>query len=235
MSSEYASRLSGFLPTQQELETFTEKPQVNGLLNAFGRMTTWFRLLHDIRGQEETIALIAAAHSKVIEIWVLVPLGLLHSSYAALRTVVDICTSYTFYCSHPVEWTAVCEDRASWDSRANMVDWHVHFTPTFREVNRVFSIAESLNRDYQELSGYVHGVPVSGLPTLRGIERTHISDGELGKFTQLAQKTDNDLNLFFLGVFHQDLASLSTADYRVITSGIDRRKLASAGIVLPRA
>ena len=235
MSNDYASRLGEFLPQQQELATFASKPQVDGLLNAFNRMTTWFRLLHDIRGQEETIALIAAAHSKAIEIWILVPLGLLHSSYAALRTVVDICTSYSFYCSHPVEWTAVCEDRASWESRANMVDWHVHFTPNFREVNKVFGITESLNRDYQELSGYVHGVPVTGLPTLKGIERTHISDDKLEKFTQLAQKTDADLNLFFLGVFHQYLASLSTTDYRVITNGIDRRKLASAGIVLPRA
>ena len=235
MNSEYASRLGGFLPTQQDLAIFSEKPQVDGLLKAFSRMTTWFRLLHDVRGQEETTALIAAAHSKVIEIWILVPLGLLHSSYAALRTVVDICTSYTFYCSHPVEWTAVCEDRASWESRANMVDWHVHFTPTFREVNKIFGIAEALNRDYQELSGYVHGVPVSGLPTLRGIERTDISDGELEKFTQLAQKTDADLSLFFLAVFHQVLASLSTTDYRLITSGINRRQLAAAGIVLPRA
>ena len=234
MSSEYASKLGGFLPKQQELETLTEKLQVNGLLNAFSKMTTWFRLLHDIRGQEETIALISAAHSKVVEIWILVPLGLIHSSYTSLRTFVDICTSYTFYCFHPVEWTAVCEDRANWESRANMMDWHVHFTPTFREFNRVFSIADSLNRDYQELSGYVHGIPVSGLPTLRGIERTHISDGELEKFTQLAQKTDADLNLLFLGVFHQELASLSTTDYRVITSGLDRRKLAFAGIALPR-
>ena len=235
MNNEYVSRLGSFMPTQQELVAFAEKPQVEGLLNAFDRMTTWFRLLHDIRRQQQTLALLAAAHSKIIEIWILAPLGLFYSSYAALRTVVDICTSYTFYCSHPIEWTAVCEDRSGWESRANIVDWHVHFTPTFREVNRAFGLAESLNRGYQELSAYVHGVPVSGLPTLRGIQRTDITDEDLEKFAQLAQKTDTDLNLLFLSVFHQDLASLSTTDYRVITRGIDRRKLATAGIVISRA
>ena len=235
MSNDYASRLGGFLPEQQDLETFAANPQVEGLLNAFSRMVTWFRLLHDIRGQDETFALVAAAHSKVIEIWILVPLGLLHSSYTALRTVVDICTSYTFYCSHSVEWTAVCEGRAGWESRANIVDWHVHFTPTCREVNKSFGLGEALNRDYQELSAYVHGIPVSGLPTLRGIQRTPITDQDLEKFTHLAQKTDADLSLLFLSVFHQDLVSLSAADYRVITRGLDRRKLATTGIVLSRA
>ena len=234
MSRKYASRLGDFLPAQQDLETFAGKPQGEDLLNAFSRIIMWFRLLNDIRGQEETFALVAAAHSKVIEIWILVPLGLLHSSYAALRTVVDICTNYTFYCSHPVEWTAVCENRAGWESRANIVDWHVHFTPTCREVNKVFGLAEALNRDYQELSAYVHGIPVTGLPTLPAIQRLHTSDRDLEKFTQLAQKTDSDLNLLFLSVFHQDLASLSARDHRVITRGLDRKKLAAAGIALPR-
>ena len=76
MSNDYASRLGGFLPEQLDLETFTAKPQAEGLLNAFSRMVTWFRLLHDIRGQDETFALVAAAHSKVIEIWILGPFGL---------------------------------------------------------------------------------------------------------------------------------------------------------------
>ena len=238
MNSEYTSRLISFMPTQQELATFAEKPQIEVILNAFNRMTTWFGLLHDIRRQQQTLALLAAAHSKIIEIWVLVPLGLFHSSYTALRTVVDICTSYTYYCSHPVEWTAVCaacEDRAGWESRADTVDWHIHFTPTFREVNRAFGLAESLNRGYQELSAYVHGIPVSGLPTLREIQRMDITDEDLDKFAELAQKTDADLNLLFLSVFHQDLAALSTTDYRLITRGIDRQKLATAGIVLSRA
>ena len=198
-------------------------------------MATWFRLIHDLRSDQETSVLIAAAHSKLIEIWILVPLGLLHSSYTALRTVVDVCTSYTFYCSHPVEWLAVCEDRTGWESRANIIDWHMRFTPTCREMHKAFGLADRLNQDYQELSSYVHGVPVAGLPTLKGIERTSISDQDLDKFSQIAKRTDHDLSLLFLSLFHQELASLSTKGFRVITKGMDRKKLAAAGIVLPRA
>ena len=234
MTNEYASRLKGFLPTESDLIEFSERSQSADLLNAFGRMTTWIRLLHELRGQDQTVAIIAAAHSKIIEIWILVPLGLLHSSYNALRTFVDICTSYSFYCSHPAEWQAVCEGRASWESRSNIVDWHIRYTPTCREMNKEFGLADSLNKDYQELSTYVHGIPVSGLPRLRGIERTYTSDEDLERFTILASKIDTDLNLFYLSVFHRDLMSLSADDYRVITKGINRGKLASIGIRLPR-
>ena len=234
MNTGYATRLGGFLPTQQELKEFAAKSSTVQILQAFDRMTTWFRLIHDLRSHQETSVLISAAHSKVIEIWILVPLGLLHSSYTALRTVVDICTSYTFYYSHPVEWLAVCDNRAGWESRANIVDWHIRYTPTYREIHRAFGLADLLNRDYQELSSYVHGVPVAGLPTLKGIERTSISDQDLKNFTRIANRTDYNLSLFFLSVFHQDLTSLSPADFRVITKGMNRKKLAETGVVLPR-
>ena len=235
MSTDYAAKLRGFLPTSQELEEFAAKSSAVRILKAFDRMATWYRLIHDLRSDQETSVLIAAAHSKLIEIWILVPLGLLHSSYTALRTIVDVCTSYTFYCSHPVEWLAVCEDRTGWESRANIIDWHMRFTPTCREMHKAFGLADRLNQDYQELSSYVHGVPVAGLPTLKGIEGTSISDRDLDKFSQIAKRTDYDLSLLFLSLFHQELASLSTKDFRVITNGMDRKKLAAAGIVLPRA
>ena len=205
------------------------------ILTAFNRITTWFGLIQDLRGHQDTSVLISSAHSKVIEIWILVPLGLLHSSYAALRTVVDICASYTFYSSHPVEWLAVCEDRTGWESRGQIIDWHIRHTPNCREMNGVFGWAERLAEDYRELSSYVHGVPLAGLPTLGGIDRTHISEQDIDRFSQIAEKTDHDLNLFFLSVFHKDVTSLSAEDLRTITKGIDRRRLAKAGIVFPQA
>ena len=81
----------------------------------------------------------------------------------------------------------------------------------------------------------MHGIPVAGLHTLKGIERTSISDHGLDKFTQIANRTDYDLSLLFLSIFHRELASLSTKDFRVIAKGMDRKKLAATGIVLPRA
>ena len=234
MSTDYSTRLSNFLPTQQDLEDFKANSSTSRLLGAFDRLTTWFGLLQVLRSGQEPSALIASAHSKVIEIWILMPLGLLHSSYAALRTVIDICTSYTFYHSHSMEWRAVCEGRATWEGRATIIDWHLAYTPSFREINRSFGLVDTLSRDYQELSSYVHGVPGGGLPTLRAIERTRTRDSDLNAFIGMAEKVDYDLNLLFLSVFHRDIVSLSNPDFRTITREIDRSKLRNAGITLPR-
>lgn len=203
-------------------------------MGSFGRITTWFNLLYRLRMQEETSVLISAAHSKIIEIWILVPLGLLHSAYSALRTAVDISTSYTFYSSHPAEWLAVSEDRADWESRSNIVGWHIRFTPSCREINRGFRLSERLDEDYRQLSSFVHGIPLWGLPTLKGIERNAIQDAELKKLIGIAQDVDSNLNLLFLSVFHKDLSTASRRDLHMVTRGIDRRKLADAGIILPR-
>ena len=203
-------------------------------MNSFGRIITWFNLLYRLKRQDETSVLIAAAHSKIIEIWILVPLGLLHSSYSALRTVIDISTSYTFYSSHPIEWLAVSEERAGWESRSNIVNWHIRYTPTCREINKAFGLAEALDKDYQKLSSYVHGIPMTGLPTLKGIERNAITDTDMKKLTEIAQNVDSNLNLLFLGVFHKDLAAASGRDLQTVTKGIDRNKLAAAGVILPR-
>ena len=140
MSTDYGKRLGQFIPTRQEIRQFAAQSSTARILTAFDRLTTWFKLFQDVRGDEETAVLISAAHSKVIEIWILLPLGLLHSSYTALRTVVDICASYTFYSSHPVEWSAVCENRTGWESRAQIIDWHIRYTPRCREMNREFGL-----------------------------------------------------------------------------------------------
>ena len=234
MATSYANRLSCFLPTEDEISCFAGDDSANRLLGSFNRITAWFRLIHSLKGNEETSVLLASAHSKVIEIWVLIPLGLLHSSYMSLRTIVDICTSYTFYRTHPVEWRAVCVGRASWEGRSNIVEWHLRHTPSFREMNSHFGLANLLQDDYEKLSSYVHGVPVTGLPTLRAIERTRIDQSDLDVFLDVAEKVDRDLNFLFLAVCHEDLSSLAPRDFRTIVSGISRSDLKDAGITLSR-
>ena len=234
MNTSYASRINSFLPTEDEVACFAASASAGRLIGSFSRITIWFRLIHQLRAGDETSVLVASAHSKVIEIWALIPLGLLHSSYTSLRTIVDICTSYTFYRSQLVEWRAVCEGRASWEGRGNIIEWHIRYTPGFREMNRIFGLSKLLQDDYHILSSYVHGIPVAGLPTLRGIERTSIDDAHLDEFLNVAEKIDKDLNLLFISLCHRDLAILSPEDFRTIISGISRSKLAEAGITLPR-
>ena len=149
-TSDYASRLGRFLPTQADLDEYVLRPPANRLLKSFDRLVIWFHHLHGLRSNDEVSVLLASAHSKVIEIWILTPLGLLHSSYTALRTIVDICTSYTFYRSHPVEWRAVCEGRASWESRGRAIEWHLNYTRSFREMNRLFGLVGCANHRLPE-------------------------------------------------------------------------------------
>ena len=234
MIDDYVNRLKSFLPSDQDLSDYGGNPVTEELLNSLGRIITWFNLLYRLRSQDDTAVLISAAHSKIIEIWILVPLGLLHSSYSALRTVIDISTSYTFYSSHPIEWQAVSQDRSGWESRSNIVNWHIKYTPTCREINGAFGLADALDKDYQKLSSYVHGIPMVGLPTLKGIERNSITDTDMKKLKEIAQDVDSNLNLLFLSVFHQDLVTASRKDLQTVTRGIDRHKLAAAGVILPR-
>lgn len=234
MSPSYASRLGSFLPAQSDLNDFELRPSASRLLASFDRLVVWFHHLHDLHEDDEVSVLLASAHSKVIEIWILMPLGLLHSSYTALRTIVDICTSYTFYRSHPIEWQAVCDGRAFWKGRGRIMDWHLNYTRSFKEINKSFGLADALTRDYQKLSDYVHAIPVTGLPTLKGIDPTHVSDINLDSFVDMAESTNYNVNLLFLSIAYRDTASLSTEDFRTIMTGIDRSKLAEAGITLPR-
>ena len=234
MSPDYASRVASFLPNQGDLGRFQSRSPAKRLLKAFDRLRIWFSLLYVPGGGDEVASLLASAHSKVIEIWILMPLGLIHSSYSALRTVVDICTSYSFYRSHPIEWRAVCDGRAPWEGRQRIVDWHVKHSRHFSEINDQFGLMQALTEDYRKLSNYVHAIPVAGLPNLKGIDRTELSDEDLVRFVELAESVDCNLSLLFLGVSYSKIPSLSEKDYRTVMRGVARSKLAAAGITLPR-
>lgn len=234
MTKDYAEKLASFLPDSAQISEFASQPGSARMFEAFRRMTTWFGVLHELNREEESSVLLAAAHSKVIEIWILIPMGLLHSSYTSLRTFVDICTSYTFYHSHPAEWSAVCEDRADWESRSRIVEWHLRYNQCFRSINQGFSLADKLRDDYRVLSSYVHAVPVTGIPKLKGIEKQDISEEDLEEFNRIANFTCDNLNLMFLSVFHRDIALLAANDLKIMLKGINRTKLRAAGMIIPR-
>ena len=234
MTADYASRIQGFLPDSEYLEDFAGRDVSLRLQRSFRRSIIWFNLLYDSGASVDASVLIASAHSKVIEIWILIPLGLLHSSYTSLRTIVDICTSYTFYRSHPIEWMSVCEGNAPWIMRGQVNDWHLTYTAKFREMNKVFGLKERLDKDYHELSNFAHGIPLAGLPTLAGIERTEISESALEAFVKLSERVDYNLNLLFLSIAHREISSLSREDFRSIVADIPRPKLREVGFNLPR-
>ena len=64
-------------------------------------------------------------------------------------------------------------------------------------MHKAFGLADALTRDYQRLSNYVHGIPVTGLPTLKGIDRTYVSDVNFNAFVEVAENADFNLKLTF--------------------------------------
>lgn len=233
MKASYISRLTAFVPEKKALEDFINTGLGERLLKSFDHTITWLAVLQDVYGDKETSVLISSAHSKIIETWILVPLGLVHSAFACLRTAVDICTSYSFYYSHPLEWLAVCDKRAQWEGRASIIDWHIHYTLAFREFNAQFHLSERLNEDYQDLSSYVHGIPLQGLPTMPALEKNVPSRQEWELLINIAERVDYNLNLLFIGVFNDLTPIMSQNDYNVLIKGINKQKLAKSGIILP--
>ncbi|MCI0564495.1 MAG: hypothetical protein MN733_38990 [Nitrososphaera sp.] len=234
MNTSYGTKLKDFIPDQNEIEEFAESALSKRLISSFPRLLTWIGILNELKGNEQAGILLASAHSKIIEIWALVPLGLIHSAYTCLRTVVDICTGYSFYSSHNVEWNAVCDGRGDWEGRGNIIEWHTQFTPRFRDMNKEFGLVDQLNVDYKALSAFVHGVPLHGLPTMISLERKLLPDKDIKSLIEFMERVDVNLNLMFLTVFFDLTASLSTSNLRTITRGISRPKLARAGLALPR-
>ncbi len=234
MIDQFAAKFNEFLPTEPDVASFAREPSFVRYLDAFKRVPIWCHFLRQIYADEDTSVLLSAANSKIIESSVLLPISLLHCAYVSLRTALDICVSYTFYKSHPVEWRAICTNRGTWLNRSEIFGWHSKYTAEFKPMNGQFGFANSLESTYRELSAYVHGIPVGGLPTLKRIEKSRIPNHQLIALVELAEKMDRDLSLLFLTVFHSDAVVLSHRDLRTIFRGIDRTKLAAAGIRVPR-
>lgn len=171
----YAEELASFLPSHKSLEAFANSEPGQQLIHSFDRSLIWLGLLRRTYGGSSGQVLLDSAHSKIIELWALVPLKLLHSASGALRTLMDLVFSYSFYVSHPKEWNAVCAGQSSWEGRARILEWHIQFTPCFREYNKKFGIQQALDRDYEELSCFIHGIPTQGLPTMQSLKREHLN------------------------------------------------------------
>lgn len=144
MSNDYSCRLKAFIPDESAIDAYSNSDAGSQLLDVFQKLPIWLEFLYGLQNNDESDVLLPSAHSKLLETWVLMPLGLVHSAYNSLRTSIDIITSYTFYFSHESEWRSLCDARSQWMTRASIMDWHIHHTPNFREFNRHFGLSDRI-------------------------------------------------------------------------------------------
>ena len=232
MTTNYEESLKRFRPTPKELTAFAASPQARRLQSAFERLLIWRGFLDRVRPNVEARVLLAAAHSKAVEIWVLIPFGLEHSAYASLRSLMDAVVAYTYYHTHPVEWAAVCHNDAQWESRTDVVAFHIRFTPRFREFNKEFGLGNRMSQDYRQLSRFVHCIAPHGLPSLTKLGRHTIPSQRLESFLDLAERTCSLLNLLLIAVFHEHLSEMAGEDYRVVMKAVPAGKLRKCDISL---
>ncbi|MGA9049018.1 MAG: hypothetical protein WB588_08495 [Dehalococcoidia bacterium] len=230
---QYKDELANFLPSQKSLEVFADSDIGKQLLHSFDRCLIWLKLLQLTYNEQSGEVLLFAAHSKIVELWVLVPLRLLHPAFSSLRTMMDIVFSYSYYVYHPKEWDSICLGENNWEGRAGILDWHIQFSPHFQEYNKGFGIRLTLDKLHEELSHFIHGIPIEGLPTMLSLDRAELEKTDITPVVELAARVDNGLNTFLIGVFHSLLPTLSQAEYKSVLAGIDKAKLADCGITLP--
>jgi len=65
------------------------------------------------------------------------------------------------------------------------------------------------------------------------LDRAELDKTDVTEVVALTSKVDNALNSFLLGVFHALLPVLSPEEYKHVLAGVDRKKLAACGIVVP--
>jgi len=230
---QYKNELIKFIPSQNSLEVFATSEPGQQLIHSLDRTLIWLSLFQKTYKGQPGVILLASAHSKIIELWVLVPLRLLHSASGSLRTILDMIFSYSFYVYHSKEWNAILSGRSGWEGRMNVFNWHLRFTPCFQEYSEKFGIGPMMDDLYRDLSGFIHGIPTQGLPTMQSLDRNELDKIDITPVIQLAQRVDNCLNLFLVGAFHSLLPILSPSDYKIVLAQIDKSKLANCGIIIP--
>ena len=222
-----------FLPTPASMESFAKSKAGKQLIDNFQRSLIWVSLLQRTYKGQPGEVLLASAHSQIIEIWALVPLKLVHSASGSFRTLMDLLFSYSYYLSHPKEWSAVCLKGKNCEGRASIIDWHLRFTPFFEEYNKQFGTRATLDGLQEELSCLIHGIPGEGLPMMGSLDRQELDKTDVTEVIDLAARVDDAMNSFLVGVFHTLLPVLSEQEYKLVLAGIDKGKLAACGIVVP--
>lgn len=228
---DYGEKLYKFLPTEKDITKFGESDEAESLIKSFEKTLIWIKLL-SIKKNVCCEVLLPSLHSKIIEFWILVPMGLLHSAYSSLRTMIDISAAYSFYITHPMEWNALCRGKIDWEGRESIIRWHVSHTPTFSEYNESFGIQDQLLNRYRDLSMYIHAIPISGLPMLRSLDKVEISDEELKGIIEEAQNVDKCINDLYIPIFYKSLYILDPIEKDIILSGLDKKKLTKADIII---
>lgn len=228
---DYGEKLYKFLPTEKDITKFGKSDEAESLIKSFEKTLIWIKLL-SIKKNVCCEVLLPSLHSKIIEFWILVPMGLLHSAYSSLRTMIDISAAYSFYITHPMEWNALCRGKIDWEGRESIIKWHIHHTPTFKEYNESFGIQDKLLNHYRDLSMYIHAIPIKGLPMLRSLDKVEISERELKGIIESAQNVDKCINELYIPIFYKTLHILDATEKDVILLGLDKKKLITAGIII---
>ena len=234
MSDLYKSRLAGFEDGAQHVSTFASNPAAASLVNSLRRVLIWKRILTQIYSEAPQSVLLQAGHAKIVEFWILVPLGLDHGAYACLRTMYDSFQSFGYYLNHRIEWEAVCRSGVDWMLRSQLIEYYREYIPNFREFDQQFGYRKISATTYRRLSYFIHNIPAAGLPRAIPLDGRPVSTSKFDALLETAETVDQELNLLFIALFHPHMVAIGSSDYRQLIRGVSRSNLDSAGIHIHR-
>lgn len=233
MTTAYQARLRAFEDGAKHASRFGARPSASRLLRSFRRALIWKRTLAEIHAAAPQSVLLHAGHAKIVEFWMLVPIGLDHAAYACLRTMYDSFQAFGYYLHHPAEWESVCRGNSDWMMRSELVNYYRDYAPHFRTFDQQFGYRALSAENYWKLSSFVHSIPVTGLPSPHPLDGKPVSPGKLDALVAMAEAVDEDLNLLFIALFHRHMVAMGSSDYRTVAQGVSRPKFTEAGIHLP--
>lgn len=230
MSKVIAETLNRLLPQAADLTAALSQADVQDLTAAFDRTRLWCRYLVDHYADEDASAVLHALYSSMTEVCILAPLGLYNAAYAALRRILDLAISFSYYVSHPVELHTVVSTGNSWVGRSGALEWHMEFTPNFRAAADALNVMAAWKEEYSKLSLFVHSIPGPSWKSLRDMKPWTFSAAKYNAVVEEAIVVDGLINKLWLAVFTRDMAGMNAADAKKVTANLDKAKLRAAGL-----
>jgi hypothetical protein len=174
------------------------------------RLIEWTHWYRTKRKSHWCIDLLSGVEASVREAAGCVALGLGRAAILAIRTEIDLLLAYTYFHEHPAEWRRVCQTGDGFKLKAELIRYHVDFTPGFGTRRDVLETAAppSLDDVYRKLSAHVHGQSTYSIPKVSELKELVWPEKALEEVVEMQGQAAKALSFFLLAVHGHELTEI---------------------------
>ena len=169
--------------------------------------THWYRTK---RKAEWCVDLLSGVEASVREAAGCVALGLGRAAILAIRTEIDLLLAYTYFYEHPSEWRRVGQTGDGFKLKAELIRYHIDFTPGFGSRRDVLETAAppSLDSVYRKLSAHVHGQSSHSIPKVSELKELVWPKRALEEIVEMQAQVAKALSFFLLAIHGHELTEI---------------------------